>query len=337
MGARSLSRLSIIFDAPRRVHLEHSDCPTPGAGQLHIRSICSGISGGTEMLIYRGEAPAALAADATLAALQGSLAFPLKYGYAVVGEVIGVGPSVDQDWLGQRVFAFNPHESEFVAHADAVYVLPKTMPPELGVLLPNVETALNFVQDGRPAFGEDVVVVGQGVVGLLTTALLARMPLGSLRTVDRLPQRRALSLQVGAHESVAPEEALAHWPEQADLCYEVSGSPYALNDAIALTGFTGRVLIGSWYGTKTAPIDLGGRFHRSRIQLISSQVSTIAPALQTRWDHRRRMAFAMQLLQTIQPMQFITHRVPYTQAAQAYQRVDEQPNETLQVVLTWGD
>ncbi len=332
-----MSRLSIIFDAPRHVHLERSECPAPAAGQLHIRSICSGISGGTEMLIYRGEAPTALAADATLSALQGSLAFPLKYGYAVVGDVIGVGPAVDERWLGQRVFAFNPHESEFVANANEVYALPKDLPPELGVMLPNVETALNLVQDGRPIFGEDVVVLGQGVVGLLTTALLARMPLGSLRTIDRLPHRRELSLQVGAHESVAPDEALARWPELADLCYEVSGSPHALNDAIALTGFTGRVLIGSWYGTKTAPIDLGGRFHRSRIQLISSQVSSIAPALQTRWDHRRRMTFALHLLQTLQPKQFITHRIAHTQATEAYRLLDEHPNEALQVVLMWGD
>jgi threonine dehydrogenase-like Zn-dependent dehydrogenase len=149
-----------------------------------------------------------------------------------------------------------------------------------------METALSFLMDGRPMIGERVAVFGQGVVGLLTTALLARFPLSGLVTFDRYPLRREWSSRLGNEE--VPQLASATLDEArellqgdqaagADLVYELSGNPQALNQAIALTSYHGRIVIGSWYGQKRAELDLGGRFHRSQIQLISSQVSHIAP------------------------------------------------------------
>jgi len=337
---------AVWFVAPGVVEVRPAPCPEPPAGHVRVRTYLSAISPGTELLFYRGQIPQGLAVDVTLPALQGRLAYPLQYGYAAVGRVEALGPQVDPAWLDRWVFAFQPHQACFVAPVAELFPLPADVTPEDAVFLPNMETAVNFVMDGAPLIGERVVVLGQGVVGLLTAALLAQFPLTILLTFDRYPLRRAWSERLGAHASLDPDadEALTAARayldargeyDGADLTYEVSGVPQALNLALALTGFAGRVVIGSWYGTKRAPLDLGGRFHRSRIRLLSSQVSTIDPRWLGRWDKARRFAVAWRMIRTVRPARLITHRIPVQQAAQAYALLAERPQETLQVVLTY--
>lgn len=344
----SITRQSLYFTAPHRVEVCQEPLPPPSADQVLVQTLVSAISPGTELLIYRGQAPADLPVDETISALAGTFAFPLKYGYAVVGRVIAVGAAVDPGWLGRLIFAFHPHESHFLAAAEELFAVPLQLTPEEAAFLPNMETAVNFVMDGRPVLGESVVVFGQGIVGLLTAALLARCPLSRLVTLDRYPLRREHSLRLGAHLSVDPLEpevivrvrAGLHddAPDgEADLAYELSGNPEALDQAIAVTGFHGRVVIGSWYGQKLAPLQLGGRFHRSRIRLISSQVSTIAPEFLGRWSKARRLRMAWQMLAWLRPAALITHRVPFTRAAEAYALLDQHPEEAIQVLLTYED
>jgi threonine dehydrogenase-like Zn-dependent dehydrogenase len=178
-------------------------------------------------------------------------------------------------------------------------------------------------------------------VGLLTSALLAEFPLASLVTCDCYPFRREASLSLGVTATLDPndsgfrEEIRKLLPSGADLSIEISGSPSALDDAIALTGFGGRVVIGSWYGEKKAALDLGGSFHRSRIKLISSQVSTIASGLSGRWDKGRRFQVAWEALERIQPQKWITHRFPLGEAKDAYHLLDKSPEETIQVVFDY--
>ena len=202
-----------------------------------------------------------------------------------------------------------------------LHPLPPDVSPEEALFLPNLETAVNFMMDGRPMLGERVIVFGQGIVGLLTTALLARHPLTRLITLDRHPLRRSFSLMAGADASLDPAEpgvitALAGElkssadREGADLVYELSGSPEALEQSLAVTGFGGRIVIGSWYGQKAAHLSLGGRFHRSRIRLISSQVSSIGPELTGRWTKSRRLEMAWSLLRKVDPVRYVTHRYP---------------------------
>jgi threonine dehydrogenase-like Zn-dependent dehydrogenase len=209
-----------------------------------------------------------------------------------------------------------------------------------------METAVTLLLDGQPLMGEQVAVFGQGIVGLLLTGLLARWPLASLVTVDLHSRRRLASETLGAHASLDPSApgaqekllSLLQGPRPypgADLTYEISGNPTALDQAIAATGFSGRVVIGSWYGQKRADLQLGGRFHRSRMRLISSQVSSIAPELTGRWNKTRRYHLTWQMLQEINPARFITHRFPLTQAPLAYELIDRNPAEVIQVVLTY--
>jgi threonine dehydrogenase-like Zn-dependent dehydrogenase len=197
-----------------------------------------------------------------------------------------------------------------------------------------METAVNLIHDAAPILGERVLVLGQGIVGLLTASLLAEFPLESLITSDCYALRRKASLEIGVHDSFdADTFPKTGYAQNFDLTFELTGSPAALDEAIALTAFNGRIVIGSWYGAKRAAIDLGGDFHRSRIKIISSQVSTVAPELSGRWDKGRRFRVAWDALKRIQPQKWITHRFPIENADEAYRLLDENPQETMQVVF----
>jgi 2-desacetyl-2-hydroxyethyl bacteriochlorophyllide A dehydrogenase len=345
LGA-SVKRLCLYFTAPYQVSVREEGLPTLAADQVVVETQVSAISPGTELLIYRGQAPTDIPLDETIAELAGGFDYPLKYGYAAVGRVIALGTEVAPEWYDRLVFAFQPHASYFLVSAADLIPLPPEVSAEEAAFLPNMETAVNFVMDGQPLIGEHVAVFGQGVVGLLTTALLAQFPLARLVTLDRYPRRREKSVQLGAHASLDPAAldapvqlfSLSQTAEAyagADLTYELSGSPGALDQAIAATGFNGRVVIGSWYGRKRAELDLGGRFHRSRMRLISSQVSSIAPEWRGRWTQSRRLNVAWQMLRRVRPAELITHRYPITQAAQAYALLDRRPEEAIQVMLTY--
>jgi 2-desacetyl-2-hydroxyethyl bacteriochlorophyllide A dehydrogenase len=329
-------RQCVIFTAPRRVEVIEERLPPPAPGQVRVESIVAAISPGTEMLFYRGDFPTETAddsaVDATIAAAGGAtLRYPLRYGYANVGRVVELGDGVERSWLDRLVFAFVPHASAFLAAPSELLLVPDDIAPEQAALLPNMETAVNFVMDGQPLIGERVAVVGLGIVGLLTTALLSRFPLAALTAIEPLPLRRSLARAWGATALCAPDDLAAVAP--ADLTYELSGSPAALDTAIAVTGFSGRIVVGSWYGAKRAPIDLGGRFHRSRLRLVSSQVSTIDPALSGRWDKARRFAVAWEMLRTLDASPLVTHRFRLADAAAAYRQIDRDPAATLQVFL----
>ena len=327
---------AVVFSSPGEVEIRQDPALAPQADQVLVRTRFSAISAGTELMIYKGKAPENMSLDSGLPALSGNLEFPLRYGYSAVGEVVALGASAPGELEGAAVFAFHPHASHFVASADELLPLPEGYPMEAALFLPNMETAVNFLHDGAPRVGERVVVFGQGVVGLLTASLLARIPLGSLITLDHYLLRREKSLELGAHHALEPGELLASDLQgQADLCYELSGNPKALPEALEATGFGGRIVLGSWYGTRPVPLDLGGRFHRSRIKLISSQVSTLAPELTARWDKARRLNTAMDLIREIHPERWITHRFPLENAAEAYSLLAESPGEALQVILTY--
>ena len=353
MGA--VKRKTIYFTAPRHVELREESLPAPGADEVLVETICSAISAGTEMLVYRGEFPSLNESDDPLS---NDLQFPCMYGYACVGRIRETGAQVDKGLRDRLVFGFHPHASSFIAQPASLIFPPSSASPsaETCAFLPNMETAVNLVQDAAPILGERVLVIGQGVVGLLTASLLKEFPLESLVTADCYELRRKASLEIGVNDSFEPEVidpgdktsnpdrnqrqtsrlGPAYAQKKFDLTLELSGSPSALNDAIALTAFSGRIVIGSWYGKKRAEIDLGGAFHRSRIKLISSQVSTIAPELRGRWDKVRRFGVAWEALKRIGPHKWITHRFPIEEAARAYQLLDENPQETIQVVFEYN-
>lgn len=339
------------FTQPRQVEIREQTLPPLQPGQIMVKSLCSAISAGTEMLVYRGQLPTDISLDATLESLQQQQSYPLQYGYACVGRVEQIGEAVDSKWQDQLVFSFQAHASHFIATPEQLIVLPDDIEPETAVFLANMETAVNLVLDGNPALGEKVLVLGQGIVGLLVASLLAQFPLAQLYALDGIAARRETALKLGVNQvfDSAADEQIAelkqalrlpvNLPETqgvgADLIYEVSGAPAALNLAIDLCSYSGRIVLGSWYGSKSAAIQLGGAAHRNRLKFISSQVSSIAPELTGRWDKARRFQTAWQMIRQLQPQQLISHRMPLDQAASIYQLLDQAAEEVLQAVFIY--
>ncbi len=330
--------------APRRVEVRQEAVPSPGEGEVTVRSVLSAISAGTEMLFYRGLVGEGTPLDETITSIRSELQYPFKYGYATVGVVERAGEGVPPGWLGREVFCFQPHESRFTVPLPEVRPVPTGVTMEDAVLFPGVETALSLAMDAAPIVGENVAVLGQGVIGLLTTAILARMPLGHLVAADRYALRQERSRMMGAEACVDPSGGPHQFLEdvglagsKADLVIELSGTPEGLELATRIAALEGRIVVGSWYGTNPQGCRLGDEFHRQRLRIISSQVSRISGDLSSRWSKERRAELTWRTIRTISPSHLITHRFPIMEASAAYQLLDESGHLALQVLLTYPE
>src|SRR5262245_38669716 len=330
---------AVWFVGPRRVEIRPEAEAALGPDDVRIRAVASGLSPGSELLVYRGGAPTDLPPD--LATIRGDFGFPIKFAYASVGRVIEAGAGVTQPAVDELVFVHHPHQTEYVVPADAPIRLPDDLPSEVGIFAANLETAATLVLDAHPRLGEVVLVTGQGVVGRLVTMLLRRAGAALIVTADLHERRRAASIAAGADHALAVDADLADAVVEltdgrgVDVAIEVSGSPAALQTCIDATAFGGTVVVGSWYGSREVGLNLGARFHRRRLRLVSSQVSTLDPALAPRWDRARRTALVSGLLNELPLAGLITHRFPMAQAAAAYELLDRHPEECLQVVLDY--
>ena len=331
---------AVWFSAPGTVELREEPVREPGPGELLVSALASAISHGTEMLVYRGQVPADTALD--LPTLVGDFRFPIKYGYASVGRVLEVGAAVDGFEPGDSVFALHPHQTVYTLPAGLAWRLPPELPIEGGLFTANLETALNALLDEPIRLGERIVVFGQGVVGLLIGLLARRNGAGQIVVVDGYERRRNLALRLGADVALEPGPDLAHRVREltaglgADLVFEASGNPAALQAAIDAVATQGTVVACSWYGAKPVTLGLGGHFHRGRIRIRSSQVGQVDPALHPRWDRARRSEVVLALLGDLPLDQLISHRIPFPDAGRAYRLVDEHPQETVQVILTYA-
>jgi 2-desacetyl-2-hydroxyethyl bacteriochlorophyllide A dehydrogenase len=325
---------AVHFVAPRRVELREVEVPDPPDGHLLVATEWSGISSGTELLAYRGEVDPDLPLDETLGALAGTFAYPFRYGYSAVGRVVRPAAPFRE---GQRVFAFHPHQDRFVADArEAVAV--DDLDPRAATLYPLVETAVQVCLDAAPRLGETVVVVGLGAVGILAAALLVRtgaVVVGS----EPEPARRAAAQAFGVR-AVGPDEVEEVVTAQtagrgADLVVESSGNPQALAAALGLLAHEGTALVCSWYGTKPVPLPLGAAFHRRRLAVASTQVSTLPAALTARWDRSRRAELAWALVRELPLGALATHGFTFEEAAEAYACADRKGDGLIHAALRY--
>jgi 2-desacetyl-2-hydroxyethyl bacteriochlorophyllide A dehydrogenase len=310
----------VRFIAPGRVELDDVEVPEPSDGELLVRAEYSGISGGTEMLAYRGEVDRELALDEALAALGGTFAYPFAYGYSVVGRVERSRGTLPE---GARVFAFHPHQDVVVIGERDVIPLDGE-DPRRATLLPLVEAGLQAALDAGSRFGEVVAVLGLGCVGALTGALLGRAGARVIGSEPR-PERRHAAGRLGV-EAVPPEELAARVHEVTGghgvpLVIEASGRPEVLAESLALLAHEGTALVCSWYGTKPVALPLGADFHRRRLAIRSTQVSTIPSHLAARWDRQRRREAARSLLSDLPLDCLATHEFPFERAPDAYAAV----------------
>ena len=243
------------------------------------------------------------------------MAYPMEYGYSLVGEVVDCGHGVPVELVGKLAFAFHSHASHAVLPYDQLMMVPDGIPASDAVYLPAVETALSIVHDAHPRYGETVAVFGQGVIGLLVTAVLARSGI-DVACFDFIPDRLTLAKQVGAASTGRKPPRGASY----DVTVEVTGSPRALQSAIDCTKEGGRLVIASWYGASDVSLKLGTAFHRSHMEIVASQVSRIPATLSMRWDKGRRFDVAWELLRAIRPSTTLTTtRVGLHRAGEAFE------------------
>ena len=312
---------SLWFVGPRSVEVIPEALPPLEAGQVLIRTSFSGISGGTEMLAYRGELDPNMAVDETIGTLGGTFQFPFRYGYSCVGNVEQSRSELEE---GASVFAFHPHQDAFVMNAGDVVPL-GSVDPRSATLFPLVETALQIALDAGPLLGETVVVFGLGAVGTLT-ALLLQQAGARVVAVDLLAWRRDAAGGLGV-DAVAPDalqRALSSdgSPARVPLVVEASGNPEALRSALGLLSHEGTVLVASWYGAKEVSLPLGDEFHRRRLTIRSTQVSTIPARLSSRWTTHRRRGAVVDLLSELPLDRLATHTFPFDRASDAYAAID---------------
>lgn len=326
---------SLWFTGPRAVEIRTTELAPVDAGEVVVRTVCSGISGGTEMLAYRGELDPDMPRDETIGALGGTFAYPFQYGYSCVGVVEESRSELD---VGELVFAFHPHQEAFVASAADVVALGE-VDARAATLFPLVETALQISLDAGPLAGESVVVFGLGAVGLLTATLLRRSGARVL-AVEVAPWRRELAAELGidavAPESLADVLGTRGHPDRVPLAVEVSGNPAALSGALGVLAHEGVVLVASWYGTKPVALPLGGDFHRRRLTIRSTQVSTIPAHLSHRWDTARRRAAALDLLGELPLAALATHTFAFDRAGDAYAAIDAGTDRLMHAALGYG-
>lgn len=308
---------ALYYTAPRSASLTNVEIQTLTADdrrrdEVLVRTAFSGISRGTERLVFEGRLPPGEWGRMRCPHQEGDFPFPVKYGYSAVGEVTE-GPG---ELLGRMVFALYPHQDIFALPAAQVVPVPHGVPARRATLAANMETALNALWDSGASAGQTIVVVGGGLVGLLIASLAARLPAARVTLVDILPERAEIAGTLGIDFALA-EGA----PRNADIVFHASASEAGLRLALEVAGFEGRIVEVSWYGEKEVSLPLGAAFHSQRLQIISSQVGSVSPAVRARWPYRRRMETALQLLDDPRLDALITEEIAFEALPAALPRI----------------
>ncbi len=312
--------LAFWVTGPGRGELRSEKLPALGSEQVLIRTLYSGISRGTESLVFQGAVPPSEYQQMRAPFQAGEFPSPVKYGYISVGYVEAGPPSL----LGRNVFCLHPHQTRYVVPATAVHPLPEVIPPERAVLAANLETAVNGLWDATPRLGDRIAIIGAGTLGCLCAWLAARIPGCQVELVDINVGRAGIAAALGV-DFATPDEAT---PE-ADLVMHCSGHNEGLVTALTLAGFEARVVELSWYGERSVRLPLGAAFHARRLQLISSQVGSVARAQRARWDFARRMALTLSLLRDPRLDVLITGEDPFTDLPAVMARLSKGADDTL--------
>ncbi len=279
--------LAFWIAAPGRGELRHEAVPAPGPQEASVRTLFSGVSRGTESLVFGGHVPAGEYERMRAPFQAGQFPGPVKYGYSNVGQVLHGPPEL----AGKTVFCLHPHQQQYVVPCDALYLIPDSVPAARAILAANLETALNGLWDSGAGPGDRITVIGGGSVGCLTAWLAARIPGCEVELVDHNAHRAAIAKGLGVR--FAPPDGAT---PDADVVLHASGSAEGLSLALRLAAFEAMVVELSWYGDRPVTLALGESFHARRLTLKSSQVGSIGAARRARWSLRRRMELALSLL-----------------------------------------
>ena len=273
--------------APGDGEIRSEVVPAPGEDEVLVRTLYSGVSRGTEALVFRGEVPASQHRLMRAPFQEGEFPGPVKYGYLNVG-MVEQGPP---DLVGRTVFCLYPHQTRYVVPISAVTPVPDSVPPGRAILAGAVETAVNAVWDAAPLIGDRVAVVGAGMVGCCVAGVLSGLPGARLQLVDVDPERAAVAAALGV-DFALPDAASA----DCDLVIHASATEAGLARSLELLAPEGEVVELSWYGDRRVSLPLGESFHSRRLAVRSSQVGAVAPARRGRRTFSDRLALALDLL-----------------------------------------
>lgn len=349
----------MVYDGPRQLRVEERDSLPVGANEVKIRTICSGISHGTEMNVYRGAAPffrrksdpeTRLFVDAG----QGDTwKYPIYssdpgvwyMGYASVGKVIETGANVTKVKKGDRVICQAPHQSEAVKTEEDVVILPMGIEPEHAITLTNLITAYNGIMDTRILLGETVVVSGLGMLGQMVVQMVKMSGAAKVYGIDMIDKRLKAALENGCDEVFSPlttkdiamEIRKRTNNRGADKVIEVTGNAKALQEAMRLAAPETTITALGWYQGQLKDVDLSEEFHHNRLGIKQSQTNFVDPSLRHLWDYNRRVESCLEIMKKLKFTNLITHRIPYDDVAEAYRIVDQHPEDVIQVVITYQE
>jgi threonine dehydrogenase-like Zn-dependent dehydrogenase len=312
--------------APGQGELRSEHLPELGSGDILVEALTSGISRGTETTVFQGRVPESQHRVMRAPHQVGEFSFPVKYGYSSVG-IVAAGPA---DWLGRRVFCLHPHQDRYVVPRRTAISVPAAVSDERAVLAANMETVVNGLWDAAPRIGDRVAVVGAGVIGALAAALAARIPGAAVQLVDVNPDKAEIASALGVSFAV-PKVATP----RADLVIHASATAEGLATSLELAGSEAKVVELSWYGDRAVAAPLGERFHSRRLCLVSSQVGAIAPAQRARWDRRRRLALALDLLADARFDVLLAPAVPFARLPEVMAELAAQPSEIMCQVIDY--
>ncbi len=309
---------ALWFPAAGICQMRDEPVSAPVEGQALVRTQFSGISRGTENLVFHGHVPETEFERMRSPHMGGEFPFPVKYGYSTVGRVEAGEASL----IGKTVFCLHPHQDVFVVETGALTVLPEGLPSGRGVLAANMETALNIVWDAAILPGDRVAVFGAGVVGTLVAFLASQIAGTDVvlidKVSDRLPLAGSLGLTLVSDGGAAGSEF--------DMLINASGASEALARAIDLAGHEARIVEASWYGDRPVSLPLGGAFHARRLTIVSSQVGSVPPSRRARWPFARRLAKALELLRDDRLDALISGETAFSELDKAYPAILADPD-----------
>ncbi len=312
-----MENLAIWFQQSGQVTLAPYALPTLRADQVQVATTLSAISMGTEKLLLSGK---------TEIAHEEIHSWPFRYGYQNVGTIFAIGSDVNASLLGRRVFSLKPHQQYYHATTDELWFLPADVSDEQAAYSANMETAVTFVLDAAPLIGERIAIHGFGILGLCTALILRQSGYNDIHIFEPSSARAHMAQELGF--IVNPSSPISY-----DLQFELSGQQETLSKAIELACFAGRLVIGSWYAEEGAVVKFGGNFHKRRLTLISSQVSTFGANYSLRYDRKRRRELTMCYLPLLPNIPY--QRVQPSEAPQAYARLLKE-NNLSPILIQWS-
>ncbi|MDR7157236.1 threonine dehydrogenase-like Zn-dependent dehydrogenase [Sphingobium xenophagum] len=326
---------ALWFEGPRQSAFRDELAPPPGPGEIRVRAIHSLISQGSEMNVYRGEGKML---EMPLDTIKGTLPFPVKFGYQLIGRVESAGEGSGFE-AGDLVFATHPHQDVFTMPAAFGVKLPAAADPLRAMFTNMCNVALRTSHEAPVRVGECVVVTGLGVIGSLC-AHLARKTAGRLIVVDPMAERREAAAWIGADAVIDPSElgkVVAEYTEGrgADMFIETSGATPALQSALDYSGDRGMVVVPAWHTSRNTPLALSPDFHLRALTVKSVFVASVGGDEAARWPLERRLGQALDIVSKIDVNQLISERIPFERATQAHSMIDSGAGRAPAIIIDY--